>query len=399
MIARVIEVENLSTAEKEILAVGSDPAGIRLMAAKAVNRVVKLKGIRPPAANIIKQEMLSFGGEAATAYGSINHMVAATDVLIFGTLKQFNLLIQKMKQHQFGLPRLAEGIATTLKNYDAIPKPMKIGNRKFEFGKRTYIMGILNVTPDSFSDGGRFLNVEQAVEQAKRLWEEGADMIDIGGESTRPGARPVSAAEEKKRILPVIERLVRETKILISVDTTKAEVAEAALSRGAQMVNDISGMHLDRRMAKVVAKFKVPVCIMHIKGRPRKMQEHPAYSDLMLEILDYLGEGLEIAKKSGILPEQILVDPGIGFGKKIDHNFEIIRRLKELKILGRPIMLGTSRKSFIGKTLGLPVEERGAGTAASVAVSIMNGADFIRVHDVWQMARVAKMTDAIIRRG
>jgi len=399
MIARVIEVENLSTAEKEMLAVASDPTGIRLMAVKAVSRAVKLKRIRPPAANIIKQEMLSFGGEAANAYGAINHTVAATDILIFGTLKQFDLLIQKLKQHQFGLPRLAEEIATTLKNYDTLPKPMKIGNRKFEFGKRTYIMGILNVTSDSFSDGGKYFKLEQAIEQAKRLWEEGANIIDIGGESTRPGARPVSAAEEKKRILPVIERLTRETKILISVDTTKAEVAEAALSRGAQMVNDISGLHFDRRMAKVVAKFKVPVCIMHIKGRPRKMQANPAYSDLMLEILDYLGEGLEIAKKSGILPEQILVDPGIGFGKTIDHNLEIIRRLKELKILGRPIMMGTSRKSFIGKTLGLPVEERGAGTAASVAVSIMNGADFIRVHDVRQMARVAKMTDAIIRRG
>jgi dihydropteroate synthase len=386
-------------AEQEMKFVHSDPAGIRLMASKAIHRVIKLKGIRPPVANIIKQEMLSFGGEAATAYGSINHSVSATDILILGTLKQLQQLMQKLKQHQFGLPRLAEEMAEALNNYDATPKAIKIGKRMFGFGKRTYIMGVLNITPDSFSDGGKYLKLEQAVEQAKRLWEEGADIIDVGGESTRPGARPISVQEEKKRVLPVIERLTRDNKYLISIDTTKAEVAEAALSSGAQMVNDISGLRFDPRLAKIVAKFKVPLCIMHIKGKPRKMQENPVYSDLMSEIINYLAEGLEIAKKNGILPEKIMIDPGIGFGKTLDHNLEILRHLQTLKGLGRPIMIGTSRKSFIGKTLGLPVEERGAGTAASVAIAIMNGADFIRVHDVRQMARVAKMTDAIIRKG
>ena len=399
MIAQVFELKNLLAAEQEMKFVHSDPAGIRLMASKAIHRVIKLKGIRPPAANIIKQEMLSFGGEAATAYGSINHSVSATDILILGTLKQLQQLMQKLKQHQFGLPRLAEEMVEALNNYDATPKAIKIGKRMFGFGKRTYIMGVLNITPDSFSDGGKHLKLEQAVEQAKRLWEEGADIIDVGGESTRPGARPISVQEEKKRVLPVIERLTRDNKYLISIDTTKAEVAEAALSSGAQMVNDISGLHFDPRLAKIVAKFKVPLCIMHIKGKPRKMQENPVYSDLMSEIINYLAEGLEIAKKNGILPEKIMIDPGIGFGKTLDHNLEILRHLQTLKGLGRPIMIGTSRKSFIGKTLGLPVEERGAGTAASVAIAIMNGADFIRVHDVRQMARVAKMTDAIIRKG
>jgi len=399
MIAQVFELKNLLAAEQEMKFVHSDPAGIRLMASKAIHRVIKLKGIRPPVANIIKQEMLSFGGEAATAYGSINHSVSATDILILGTLKQLQQLMQKLKQHQFGLPRLAEEMAEALNNYDATPKAIKIGKRMFGFGKRTYIMGVLNITPDSFSDGGKHLKLEQAVEQAKRLWEEGADIIDVGGESTRPGARPISVQEEKKRVLPVIERLTRDNKYLISIDTTKAEVAEAALSSGAQMVNDISGLHFDPRLAKIVAKFKVPLCIMHIKGKPRKMQENPVYSDLMSEIINYLAEGLEIAKKNGILPEKIMIDPGIGFGKTLDHNLEILRHLQTLKGLGRPIMIGTSRKSFIGKTLGLPVEERGAGTAASVAIAIMNGADFIRVHDVRQMARVAKMTDAIIRKG
>lgn len=399
MTAQVIEVKDLFSAEKEMGLVHSDPAGIRLMASKAVFRVIKLRAVRPPAANIIKQEMLSFGGEAATAYGSINHSVKATDVLIFGTIKQLQQLMQKLQQHQFGLPQLADEIAESLKNYASSPKPLRIGKRKFELGKRTYIMGVLNITPNSFSDGGKYLKPEPAVEQARRLWGEGADIIDIGGESTRPGARPVSAEEEKKRVLPVIEKLSSENKYLISIDTTKAEVAEAALKRGAQMVNDISGLRFDHRLARVVAKFKVPLCIMHIKGKPRRMQENPVYSDLLSEIINYLAEGLEIAKENGILPEQILVDPGIGFGKTLDHNLEILRRLRELKVLGRPIMVGTSRKSFIGKTLELPVGERGAGTAASVAVSIMNGADFIRVHDVRQMTRVAKMTDAIVRKG
>lgn len=397
MIGRVVEIKNLCEARERLGGIGSDKVGIDLMAPKAVNRAVKLKGIRPVAANIIKQGMLSLGGEAATAYGSVNHSVDSTDLLIFGTLKQLRLLVDKLKIHQFGLPQIADQINLILKNYDGIPKSIKTGNKTLDFGHRTYIMGVLNVTPDSFSDGSKFIEVDKAVAHAGQMLADGADIIDVGGESTRPGSKSVSAEQEKKRVLPVIERLAKETDVIISIDTTKAEVAEAALSAGASMVNDISGLHFDPEMARVAADHGVPVCIMHIQGNPENMQQNPIYNDLMGEIINYLEEGLEIAEKAGILHEKIIVDPGIGFGKTVEHNLEILKKLRELKVLGCPILVGTSRKSLIGSVLDLPVEERLEGTAATVAISIAKGVDIIRVHDVKHMSRVIKMTDAVVR--
>lgn len=397
MIGRVIEIENISSAERELLSIGSDRVGVELMAPKAVNKVVKLKGINPTAANIIKQEMLSFGGEAATAHGSINLSVAETDLLVFGTLKQLGLLVEKLKLHPFGLPQIAEEMILILKNCGVIPKPIKIEKKTLDFGHRTYIMGVLNVTPDSFSDGAKFMDVDTAVSHAREMLTQGADIIDVGGESTRPGSEAVSAEGEKKRVLPVIKRLASETEAVISIDTTKAEVAQAALFAGASMVNDISGLRFDPEMSKLIAEQGVPVCIMHIQGTPKDMQQNPTYNDLMGEIIDYLKEGVDIAQKAGILHGKIIVDPGIGFGKSVEHNLEIVNRLKELKVLGSPILIGTSRKSVIGKVLDLPVEERIEGTAATLAIAIANGADIVRVHDVKEMARVVRMTDAIIR--
>jgi len=394
MIARVIELDNLSEAGKEMLAIGCDKVGVEIMSHKAISRVIKIKNVRPPAANIIKQEMLSFGGEAATAHGAIDQSVDTTDLLIFGTLRQISLLLNKLKIHQFGLSQIGAEINIALGNYQVRPGPIA----RMDFGERTYIMGILNVTPDSFSDGDKFMDVATALAHAKKMVMDGADIIDVGGESTRPGSKTVSAAEEKKRVLPVIEKLAKETKTLISIDTTKAEVAQAALAAGARMVNDISGLRFDKNMAKVVAEARVPVCLMHMQGNPRNMQNNPVYSDLMDEMLNYLQEGLEIAKEAGILHGQIIVDPGIGFGKTVVHNLEILRRLRELKILGCPILVGASRKSVIGQVLNLPVSDRGEGTSATIAISIANGANIIRVHDVAEMARVAKMADSIVRR-
>jgi dihydropteroate synthase len=399
MKVRIIDIENVDEAERNLLEIGSDRAGVDLMASKAVSRVLKLKGIRPTAANIIKQEMLSFGGEAATTYGSINHSVETTDVLVFGTIKELHLLVEKLKLHQFGLPEVAGQIDRVLKNYGTTPKPLKIKNKRLDFGHRTYIMGILNVTPDSFSDGGEFADVGTAVAHAKQMLAEGADIIDVGGQSTRPGAKQISAEEEKKRVLPVIERLADESQAVISIDTTKAEVAKEALAAGAAMVNDISGLRFDPELAKVVARQGVPLCIMHMLGAPENMQNDPRYADLMGEIINYLTEGLAIAKKVGILHEKIIVDPGIGFGKTVQHNLEILKRLRELKVLGCPILIGPSRKSVIGKILDLPTDQRIEGTAATIALSIANGADIIRVHDIRQMVRVARMTDAIARRS
>lgn len=397
MIARIIEIDNISAAEKELLLIGCDAGGIKLMAPKSVNRAIKLKNINSTAANIIKQEMLSLGGDAAITYGAVDHSVGSTDILIFGRQKQIDKLADKLKIQQFGLPKISEQISSALKNYCQAPQPLKIGGRQFSFGNRTYIMGILNMTPDSFSDGGKFMDPEDALAHARKMLAQGADIIDVGAQSTRPGSSPVSAEEEKKRVVPLIEKLAEETRAVISIDTTKAEVAKAALASGASMVNDISGLRFDPKMAEVVADFGVPVCIMHIQGRPKDMQANPVYSDLMGEIIDYLEKGLAIAKSAGILHEKIIVDPGIGFGKTVEHNLEILRRLKELKGLGCPIMVGPSRKSMIGAVLGLPVDERVEGTAATVAISIANGANIIRVHDVKEMARVVKMTDAICK--
>jgi dihydropteroate synthase len=275
---------------------------------------------------------------------------------------------------------------------------MKItwSNFSLDFSKKTYIMGILNVTPDSFSDGGLYFNKDKAVQHALKLVEEGADIIDIGGESTRPGSEPVSAEEEIRRTVPVIKAISKEIKIPISIDTYKSEVARCALDAGAAIVNDISGLRFDPEMPKVVAKYGVPAIIMHIKGRPKDMQQNPFYEALIPEIMNYLRISIGLANKFGIPDDKIIIDPGIGFGKTFEHNLEIIKNLKELTFLGKPIAIGVSRKAFIGKILGdIPSSERLEGTAAAVAISIFNGVNIVRVHDVKEMSKVAKVADAI----
>ncbi len=269
----------------------------------------------------------------------------------------------------------------------------KFGDKIFDFSKRTYVMGILNVTPDSFSDGGKYFTLDSAIEHALKMIEEGADIIDVGGESTRPGSEPVPIEEELRRVIPVIKELVKRTDVPISIDTYKSEVARQALEEGAVIVNDISGLKFDKRMAEVVANYKASVVVMHIKGTPKTMQQNPYYDDVISEIYSYLYESIEIAKGAGI--EQIIVDPGIGFGKRLTDNLEIIRRLREFKSLGYPILIGVSRKSFIGNILNLPVEERLEGTAGAVAISVWNGANIVRVHDVKEMTRVVRIVDAI----
>lgn len=275
---------------------------------------------------------------------------------------------------------------------------MRLSFRNFsmDIPHRTYIMGILNITPDSFSDGGLYLEKSIAIKRAKQMVEDGADIIDIGGESTRPGAEPVSLAEELNRTIPVIESLAKEIKVPISIDTYKSVVAERAINAGASIVNDISGLRFDPKMAEVVAKYQVPVILMHIKGTPRNMQKEPFYENVIVEIKQYLEDSIKIALNSGIDKDKIIIDPGIGFGKTFEHNLEIINKLSEFSTLGKPILIGPSRKAFIGKILNdAPPQERIEGTAAAVAISIINGANIIRVHDVKQMVKVAKVADAI----
>ena len=274
-----------------------------------------------------------------------------------------------------------------------------------DIGKRTIIMGILNVTPDSFSDGGKFFSVDDAVKQAVRMEEEGADIIDIGGESTRPGSNAISLDEEMNRVLPVVGELVNKIKIPISVDTYKSEIAKKSLDLGASMINDISALRGDKKLANVVADYDVPICLMHMKGEPRNMQVNPAYDDVVKEIHDFLKERTDYAVSCNIKKENIIIDPGIGFGKRtgkgIEDNCEILDRLFEFKDLGFPILVGASRKKFIGNICGgeepLPVTERLEGSLAAACIAIANGADIVRVHDVKETKLYINIVDGIVR--
>jgi dihydropteroate synthase len=258
-------------------------------------------------------------------------------------------------------------------------------------------MGILNVTPDSFSDGGLFYSQQKAVERGLQMADEGADIIDIGGESTRPGAKSLEASVESKRVLPVIESLVKQVKIPLSIDTTKAKVAKLAIVDGAEIVNDISALHGDKEMTKTIKDAGAAVILMHMRGKPRNMQKgNLIYDNLMGEITDYLKKSSEKALKAGIEKDRMIVDPGIGFGKTPEDNYKIIRNLYQLKELGIPVMIGTSRKSFIGRITGGEPEQRLEGTAATITAAIMNGCHIVRVHDVAAMKKVAAVTDAIV---
>ncbi len=268
--------------------------------------------------------------------------------------------------------------------------------RNFDLSSRTHIMGILNVTPDSFSDGGRFFKFDDAVKRGMKMAEEGADIIDIGGESTRPGSDPVSLEEELSRVLPVIESLVKQIDIPISIDTYKANVARQALDAGAQMINDISALRYDPEMKEIAARYNVPLVLMHIQGTPKNMQQNPTYEDVIGEITDYLKESIQIAVEAGVEREKIIIDPGIGFGKRLEDNLNILKNLKKFSILKCPVLIGCSRKFFIGKILNLPAEERLEGSLAALAVAVMNGASLVRVHDVKESKRVAELVDAIM---
>ncbi len=271
---------------------------------------------------------------------------------------------------------------------------IRIGSRTFA-GPGPFFMGVVNVTPDSFSDGGRFLEPDAAVKRAHELVAEGADLVDLGGESTRPGAPAVPAAEQIRRVLPVVERLAaRYFPVPISVDTSSAEVARAALEAGAALVNDVQGLR-DPELAAVVARAGVPVVIMHTRGTPEDMQTRARYRDVVAEVMQELVEGVNRASAAGIPAERTILDPGLGFAKTADHNLTILKRLAELRALGRPLLVGPSRKSFIGKVTGAPLEDRLPGTLAAVAACVLAGAEFLRVHDIAPARQAARLAAAI----
>nr|WP_253899636.1 dihydropteroate synthase [Corallococcus carmarthensis] len=322
------------------------------------------------------------------------HLDHPGEVLLSGSRQQFDRLISLARKS----PR-TDGLARVLEEVLS-PAPMPaltLSGRRFEWGTRTYLMGVVNVTPDSFSDGGRFPDASSAVEHALKLVDAGADILDVGGESTRPGSLPVSVDEELSRILQVVEGIKRRSTVPISVDTMKAAVAKEALKAGAHLINDVTGFHSDPALAGVVAAAGAACCLMHTQGMPNTMQQAPQYADVVGEVMDYLEEGMFQATEAGIPRERILVDPGIGFGKTLEHNLFLLRRLEELRGLGQPLLVGTSRKSFLGRlTGGKGPQERLAATLGSVAaMAVLGGADVVRVHDVAEARDALAVADAI----
>jgi dihydropteroate synthase len=378
----------------EFKRIGVSPEGIELMLGKGEFIIVKVSQITAQAANILKQEMLAKGGEVALGREMAYLGTQKGDAIIMGTKNQYQRLLALLSRQPFGLAKLAHELSLLLENLQKPLSPLTIKNSTFEWGKKTYVMGIINITPDSFSGDGLWKKdsvLDNVRRQAEAFLKDGADLLDIGGESTRPGSQVVDEDEERKRILPVIEMLAKESPLPLSVDTYKPSVAKAALDSGADIINDIWGLQKYPEMIKVAAETGAPVIVMH-------NQAAPGYQDLMAEVSSFLRQSISLAASYDFPREKIILDPGIGFGKTREDNLILLNRLDELKVLGCPVLLGTSRKSVIGLTLNLPVEERLEGTASTVVIGIDRGADIIRVHDVKEMTRVARMTDAIVRR-
>lgn len=314
--------------------------------------------------------------------------------LLSGRKDQFENLLDELGERA---PEVGKALAHAM-NANAPLEPLTVGGRRFDFGSKTHVVGVLNVTPDSFSDGGKFTQLDAALAQAEAMVRAGAEIIDVGGESTRPGAAEVSAADELARVLPVIEAVHQKLpEVPLSVDTTKAKVAAKALEAGASMVNDITGFAFDPELASVAAQAGAAACVMHIQGTPRTMQHDPKYGDVVEDVLASLEASLERGEKAGLPRNRMLADPGIGFGKTLGHNLFLLRRLNDLRQLRVPILVGTSRKSFLGRLTGKPVaSERVAASVASVAaIAAQGGADFVRVHDVEETLDAVKVADAL----
>jgi dihydropteroate synthase len=365
-----------------------DGRDVRALTRSHPSRVLVVEGMRDAEAARAAELIEDAGGDA-TRHG---------DRLVWSaTPKAQAILLDRLKQEP-ALTGFTGAVSLALARWNEpahdLPLP---GGRVLPLSQRVHVMGIVNVTPDSFSDGGRFLDPEAAVEHGLRLAEEGADLLDVGGESTRPGADPVAPDVETERVVGVVEALAAKAGVPVSIDTSKAVVARAALDAGAQIVNDVAAGRADPDLLDVAAERGAPMVLMHMRGEPRTMQEDPRYADVVGEVSRFLAERAGAAMAAGLDPSRIAVDPGFGFGKTREHNLVLLRRLRELRCLGFPIVAGTSRKSFIGASLGgLEAGERLEGTAATVAIAVANGASVVRVHDVREMARVVRMVEAVL---
>lgn len=396
---RVLDLTDPGRARAELEAVGADPAGVGKMTPKATFLALKVAGVKAPGANILKQEALSVGCDAAVGRGVVNCSIERSDVLLLGTRKQVRAVIRKLKPQPFGLKKLAADLEAVLEALERRHELAWSGG-VLRLWERPHVMGILNVTPDSFSDGGRFFDRGAALARAEQMVAEGADILDIGGESSRPGSDPVSEEEELARVLPIIEHLAPRVGIPISVDTYHASVAAAAVAAGASIINDISGLHADPAMAEAAGRAGAALVVMHMRGTPKTMQADTTYADLPGEVWRSLRESADAALAAGVPPEKIVVDPGIGFAKSVEGNLVLLRRLGELRSLGYPILVGASRKSFLGRLLGTDdPADRLEGSLAAAAVAAWNGARILRVHDVRETRRALQVAWAVRSAG
>jgi len=368
-------------------------AGMDIMDKKALFRVVRVTGLDSRAASILKQEMLSRGGEVATSREVYEMKGKTADCLVMGTLAQYERLLPKLRAQSFGLRPLADAIAAALDNRDSQRPACHPG---LDLSCRPRVMGIVNVAPVSFSDGGDAFSTAAAVAMGARLAEEGAAILDVGGESTRPGADPVSPEEELSRVIPVIRALVPRVDVPLSVDTYKASVAAQALEAGAFMVNDISALRMDPEMVAVVRDAGCPVVLVHMLGEPRNMQVDPRYEDVVDDVYRFFVERLTWAIDRGLNERNLLIDPGIGFGKNLEHNLTLLQNLGGFRSLGRPVVLGASRKAWLGRVLDLPeAKDRVAGTVATTVVAALQDVDVVRVHDVRANVEAVRVLRAI----
>jgi len=394
---RFLEIKSEKLLKSTMQELKVDPWGVKIMAPKGVAALIRINSVSNIAANIMKQEMLSFGGDVAVARGALTGREKKTDCLIIGSLSQIRFLHKKLQHQPFGLSRLSEELSNSLANYQKDRFVLDLGRFKLRIAKQALVMGIINLSPDSFSGDGLYASSRvDIIEVARDMVAAGADILDVGGESSRPGSRSLSLKEELSRVIPIIKVLAKKVKVPISVDTSKPEVARQALDNGAVIVNDITGLR-NQKMRKTVSAFDSAVVAMHMKGVPRTMQQNPKYRSLIDEILDFFDQVISKAVEDGVDRNKIILDPGIGFGKSLEHNLEILKHLKEFKVFGMPLLVGTSRKSFIGKILNAEVGQRLYGTISSCVLAVTNGAKILRVHDVRQVKEALKVLNAINR--
>ncbi|EJO5348847.1 dihydropteroate synthase [Clostridium botulinum] len=391
----IIEL-NKNSFPEELNKIGVHEGSINIFMNKNSITPLKIFNVLSPAANIIKQEMMALGGDCAVNKYCINCKAETSDIILLGTYRQYKKLLEKLKYMTFfRIEEITEELEDYIKNHKKIKTVLKDG-REIDY-ENLKVMGIINCTPDSFYEGSRKNSIKEALNTAEKMLKEGAEILDIGGESTRPGSDPVDEEEEIKRVVTVIKEIKNKFKdAIISIDTYRANTAKAAIKAGADIVNDISAMTYDENMVKVVKEYDVPVILMHVKGKPKDMQVDPVYDNLMKEIHLYFKERIDYCKSHGIKDDKIILDPGIGFGKTAEHNLKIMNRIEELKSFNLPVLLAASRKSTIGKVLGnLPTEERLEGTIALSCLAVDAKIQMVRVHDVKENVRAIRMLEAV----